>query len=155
MNHDPPVTDFISSVNRNLGNKYDGEYTDTNIVCTSLFRIDVAEKDGEIILQPSLEEVTQKLVNVCTTIATAALKIPRVEGKIFHALADDNLELRWGEVTDECVTKCQSLIRRVVLANTAGPKLYINSYSKYSGFFAKKGTESLMEKEVLYRLPIS
>jgi dynein heavy chain, axonemal len=131
------LADFVELLQAyKSGNTFTPPFADGQVTVASLLTVSVLERNGSIVLDPPLEAIESTLMELCTKIATSASNLPRIESRIFPALADQKLLLQWGTASDPCVGAAQAALSSVCEVNTPGSSLYLQSYKKYSQLLA-------------------
>jgi dynein heavy chain len=144
------LSDFTNAVLQYAdGNAFTGAYTDATVKQPSLLRVQVEERDGVVVLQPSAKEIRARLEESCAAIALHAAAVPRIESRVFPALADEQRTLRWGETDDARVVAAQAAVARVAASNVAGPVEYLHVFDQYASLLVPKGGVSPAEREVM------
>eukprot|EP00048_Salpingoeca_helianthica_P012919 m.191176 g.191176 ORF g.191176 m.191176 type:complete len:3938 (+) comp15437_c5_seq50:82-11895(+) len=118
------------------GNTFTPPFADGQVTVAALLSVRVLERNGTITLDPPLDTIESTLTQLCTKIAASAVDLPRIESRIFPALADQKLLLQWGTPADPCVAAAQQAIVAVCAANKPGSSLYLQSYTKYNTLLA-------------------
>ena len=131
------------------GNEFTGEYSDQGVRSASLLSVDVLESNGAIVLSPTFEEITKALQAACSTVATSADNLRRIEAIAFPSLAEEPLRIHWGDVSDQCIANTQIALDDVAAHNNRGPAIYLKLYDRYAHLMVPPNGVSEAEKEVI------
>ncbi|KAL3321293.1 Dynein heavy chain 3, axonemal, partial [Cichlidogyrus casuarinus] len=86
---------------------------------------------GQIILQPSLKEVSEAILATFSFILEAARDIPRVEKKLFREMKNHDLVLRSVHSQEQEVIELTEKVMEIFLQNCAVPKDLLKAYKPY------------------------
>jgi dynein heavy chain len=88
------------------------------------------------------------MLQVCDDIVNVAVGLPRLETKIFPALATEQLTISSCSEADEPALRAKERIDNVVSRNSVGPQSYVKIYDVYNHLLVDKLGKSKSEREV-------